>query len=104
MFKKGEPRPEGAGRKKGTPNRSTADIRAVAQSYGGEAVRTLVHVMRTGDVDQKVKAAALLLDRGFGRPAMTLAGDPEKPVEHRVHLIDEFTQRIAAMAGRLNDE
>jgi hypothetical protein len=34
------------GRKKGTPNKATAEIKAVAQEYGAEAIETLAEMMR----------------------------------------------------------
>lgn len=57
------------GRAKGTPNKSTKDIKAIAQPYGPEAVETLVSIMR--DVAQppaaRVAASKEVLDRGFGK-------------------------------------
>jgi hypothetical protein len=60
--------------------------------------------MMRGAPDPKVRlmAANSLLDRGYGKPAQTLQGDAEQPVEVNVAALDEFTQRIAAMAERVN--
>jgi hypothetical protein len=38
-------------------------------------------------------AANALLDRGYGKPAQSLTGDPEKP--NNVAVVDAFTPRIA---------
>lgn len=58
----------GSGRKKGTPNKATADIKALAQQYGPEAIMTLAKIMQTGDSDKaKTAAARELLDRGYGK-------------------------------------
>lgn len=57
------------GRKKGTPNKTTSEIRALAQEYGSEAIATLVNLMRQSD-DRKVQFAAAreVLSRGYGPP------------------------------------
>jgi hypothetical protein len=57
------------GRKKGTPNKTTSEIRALAQEYGPEAIRRLVSLMRQSD-DRKVQFAAVreILNRGYGPP------------------------------------
>jgi hypothetical protein len=90
------------GRAKGTPNKVTVEIRAIAQRYGQEAIAALVRVMRTTeDPKVKVMAANSLLDRAYGKPAQTLLGDPEQPLEVNTSALDDFTQRIAEMAGRL---
>jgi hypothetical protein len=56
------------GRAKGTPNKATADIRALAQEYTAEALEGLVTLMRSAQSEQaKVAAIKELLDRGHGR-------------------------------------
>jgi hypothetical protein len=96
-FQKGDPR---AGRKKGVPNKATAEIKSVAQLYGKEAIELLVSLMRGDDAEVALKAANALLDRAYGKPAQAIIGDPEKPLEHNVQVLDEFTRRIMAMADR----
>lgn len=65
---KGTPRPEGAGRKKGTPNKITADIKALAQEHGATAITILATILTTAESDQaKIAAAKELLDRGYGK-------------------------------------
>lgn len=60
--------PKSGGRKKGTVNKATADIKALAQQYGAEAIETLHLLMRTADSDQaKIAATKELLDRGYGK-------------------------------------
>lgn len=81
----------GAGRKKGSPNKATAAIRDAAQEYTDEALATLVEVMK--DAEQpgatRVGAANSILDRGHGKPAQALGGDPENPLElvHRIERV-----------------
>jgi hypothetical protein len=61
------------GRTKGTPNKATADIKAVAQVYTEEAVNALAVIMRTSESDAaKVAAIKELLDRGHGKPTQSV--------------------------------
>lgn len=61
--------PKTGGRQKGSPNKATADIKALAQEYGQAAVHTLAEIMQ--DVAQpsaaRVSAAKELMDRGYGK-------------------------------------
>lgn len=67
---------EGAGRKPGSLNKATADIREAAQVYTDEALQVLASVMR-GDFPAaaRVSAAQALLDRGHGKPAQSVELD-----------------------------
>jgi hypothetical protein len=61
------------GRKPGTPNKATAEIRDAAQRYTAEALRVLCDIMRTGASEQaRISAANSILDRGWGKPAQIL--------------------------------
>ncbi len=64
----GHPKPVNSGRKKGTPNKATAEIRGIAQKHGLKAVRRLVALMKSEDETISLKAATELLDRAYGRP------------------------------------
>jgi hypothetical protein len=62
------------GRIAGTPNRSTAEIKTVAQEYGPAAVKRLAELaglvagIRPAESEQaQVAASKEILDRGFGR-------------------------------------
>jgi hypothetical protein len=80
------------GRKKGTPNKATADIKALAQSYTNEAVMALAGIMRSSDSDAaRVAAVKELLDRGHGKvPQAHVGGDPDsQPIRvTRIELVD----------------
>ena len=57
------------GRRRGTPNRATAEIRAHAQQYTVEALEGLAQIARTSQSDAaRVAAWNALLDRGHGKP------------------------------------
>jgi len=56
--------------------RIPADIRSLCRSYTDEAVRSLAAIMRNGDKDAtRVQAAAILLDRGWGRAPQSHADE-----------------------------
>ncbi len=69
------------GRKKGTPNKTTAEIKALAQEQGPAAIKKLVALLDSDDERTRLAAIKELLDRGYGRPAQTIGGDLDKPVE-----------------------
>ena len=69
------------GRKKGTPNKATADIKAIAQKYTAEAVRTLAKLMRDSESDAaRVGAIKEILDRGHGKSAQAMTGADGGPI------------------------
>jgi hypothetical protein len=71
------------GRARGTPNRATADIKALAQPYGAPAVAELARLAGLTDAPgaqhEATRVAALreLLDRGFGKATQHIAGDSD---------------------------
>lgn len=65
---KGVERPPGAGRKKGTPNRATRDVREAAQKHTAKALKTLVQLLADPDSRVQATAARELLDRAHGKP------------------------------------
>ncbi|MFZ1009341.1 MAG: hypothetical protein WAN65_21040 [Candidatus Sulfotelmatobacter sp.] len=60
----------GGGSRKGVPNRANQDVRALAQEYTVDAVKTLAQVMLNSKAQPaaRVIAANALLDRGYGKP------------------------------------
>ncbi len=61
------------GRRKGTPNKVTAEIRDAAQQYTVEALGGLAEIARNGDSDAaRVAAWKAILDRGHGRPVVSI--------------------------------
>src|SRR5262245_40976231 len=75
-FVKGEPRPPGAGRKKGAPNKATASIRELAQKHAPEAMGELIRLARHARSEMtRVCAIREILDRGYGKSKATLEGE-----------------------------
>ncbi|MGZ0105197.1 hypothetical protein [Achromobacter sp. KK8] len=71
------------GRKKGVPNKATAEIKALAQQHGPEAIATLVSIMKGTKQPPaaRVAAAKELLDRAYGKSVQPIeGGDPDKPI------------------------
>ena len=67
-------RPKTGGRVAGTPNRATADVKAVAATYTTAALETLAAIMQdaTAPHSARVSAANALLDRAVGKPRQEL--------------------------------
>lgn len=79
--------PKTGGRKKGVPNKATAEIKSVAQKYGKDAVERLAHLMKKAESEQaQVAACKELLDRGYGKAPQAITGDGGGPVETKVIL------------------
>lgn len=86
MAAKGGVRP-GAGRPKGVPNKTTIELKGMAQEYTQQALQTLAHVMVNGESEQaRVGAANALLDRGYGRPSQAL--DVTADVKSAINVIE----------------
>ncbi|WP_454911130.1 hypothetical protein [Stutzerimonas chloritidismutans] len=65
---------EGAGRPAGRRNKVTADIKEIAQSFGEEAIKSLVEIVRDGEAPHAARVSAVkeLLDRGYGKAKQAL--------------------------------
>lgn len=69
------------GRVAGTPNKATAEIKAIARQHAPEAIEALVNVIRSTDSDAaRVSAIKELLDRGYGKSTQYIGGDEENPL------------------------
>lgn len=103
----GHAKPPGSGRKPGTPNKSTKEIRAIAQKHGSKAVRELVNLMTKSDNEvTRLKAAVELLDRGYGRPTSTteLTGADGGPIETKDVTPMERARRIGNALRKAAEE
>lgn len=96
--------PKTGGRKIGTPNKATSDIKALAQQYSEEAVNSLVEIMRDGSAPHasRVAAAKDILDRGHGKATQPIAGDADRPP---VGVVPSLTcEEFEAITRKLIDE
>jgi hypothetical protein len=64
------------GRKKGTPNKATAEIKALAQLHAEAAMKELAR-LATGAESEAARVAAIkeLFDRGFGKATQHVEAD-----------------------------
>jgi hypothetical protein len=74
--KKGGKRP-GSGRKAGSHNKITLDLKNKALEYSEEALSVFVELMRSETVsaDVRLRAASCLLDRSHGKPTLHIQGE-----------------------------
>lgn len=75
---------DGAGRPAGAVNKIAADVRALAQEYGKEAIIELATLMTTSESHAaRIAAAKELLDRGYGKAiqGVELTGSDGGPVQ-----------------------
>lgn len=77
--------PKTGGRQKGSPNKLTADIKVLAQSFGEEAIKGLIEIARDGEAPHAARVAAIkeVLDRGYGKAkqGIEMTGENGGPVE-----------------------
>ena len=64
---KGSEKTAGSGRVKGTPNKATADIKALLRVHGEMFVEELVKLCTHTDPNIRHKALKLAFDRGYGQ-------------------------------------
>jgi len=74
-FKKGDPRPPGAGRKKGSPNKTGFDVKAALRLHGPELAAELVRLaLHAKNEATRTLAIRECLDRMLGKPTIPLEG------------------------------
>lgn len=73
--------PRGRGRPKGSLNKSTADIKALAQVHAPKAMRELARLAENAESEAaRVAAIKELFDRGFGKASQLIGSDPDAPL------------------------
>ncbi len=74
----------GAGRRKGTPNKATADVKEAASVYSSDAVAVLAEIMRSPEYPAaaRVSAANALLDRAHGKPTRLSLANQGKSISN----------------------
>ncbi len=79
--------PKTGGRKKGTPNKATADVKALAQQYAPAALKELARLSSEAESEQaRVSACREILDRAYGKAPQAVTGEGGGPVGFRVVL------------------
>lgn len=85
ISKHGGRRP-GSGRKKGSPNKATIDLKTKAGEYSEEAILTFVEVMRDPETPHsvRVQAADKLLDRSHGKATIFVDANMSSKVDQEL--------------------
>ena len=77
------------GRKKGTPNKISTEIREAARRYGREALQLHVKLMRASkNEDVRQRSANVILDRAYDKPAQPIANEDDNPFELLMQHLD----------------
>lgn len=77
------------GRVAGTPNKATADIKALAGEYTGAAIAELARLAKNAESEAaRVAAIKELLDRGHGKAAQAVELSGKVTVSHEQALAD----------------
>ena len=73
---------EGAGRKAGVPNKSTAHMRELAGKHAGEAIATLVDIMTdtANPAAARVSASKEIIERGYGKTGHVVSLQLDTPL------------------------
>lgn len=78
------------GRVAGTPNKVTADVKAVAGQYSTEALEILIGIARASESDAaRVSAIKEILDRAHGKAPQAIVGSDSDP-SIKMHNVIEF--------------
>lgn len=103
--KPGTPRDMRTGRKKGTPNKATAEVKSLARKYGAEMIDVLAEIAMDGKKNEssRVAAAKELLDRGYGRSIQMISGPDEGPIQveatNTLDVSSLTTEQLRALAS-----
>ena len=102
------------GRKKSTPNKAprkarrkmpskpTSDIKTMARFYAPAAIQELARLSVEAQSEAaRVSAIDRLLDRAYGRPNGTIAGNREKPLEMIVGVSASLNAKLDRIARSL---
>ncbi len=95
----------GAGRKRGVPNKATAEVKALAQSYTAQAIETLAEIMSDRSAPKAARVAAIkeMLDRAHGKSiqGVELSGKNGGPMRSVSMSLDEYERVAEEMAAKV---
>lgn len=86
------------GRKAGTPNKATADVKALARAHGPAAINELARLAKDAESEQaRVSACREILDRAYGKAMQPteISGPDGGPIETKQMSGDELAREVA---------
>jgi len=87
-FKKGDPRHPGAGRKKGSANKTGYDVKAALRLHGPELAAELVRLaLRAKNEATRTLAIRECFDRMLGKPTIALEGQLTYGISHELETL-----------------
>ncbi len=97
---------EGAGRKKGVPNKVTVELGEAAREYTADCLEILVEIAHNGQSENaRLQAVSQLLDRGHGRPKANVEINPEGAAAFSLTVSatrERLQERLARIASTAN--
>ncbi len=92
------------GRKKGTPNKVDADIKAAFREHAPKLAAALIKLTKSEDENVRLKALQICLDRGYGKATQHI--EAEISVYDSLDFDDNLTflEALDALAADANDE
>lgn len=77
------------GRKPGSRNKATAEVKELARNYAPEAFASLVQIAKSGSSEAaRVAAIREILDRAYGKAPQAITGDGDGgPVKHVLEVL-----------------
>ncbi len=93
------------GRQKGTPNKATAQVRAVALDHAPSALAELAR-LATGAENEATRVAACreILDRAYGKPKQEVDIEHTGEIAHISAVVSQLDSFVAFSAGRPEDQ
>lgn len=105
-------RPKYGGRRAGTPNKATREIKDLAQKYAPAAMKELARLASKAESETaRVAAIKELFDRGFGRPSQAVQHsgavgtyDLSKATDEELERLESVLRSIAVSSGNPSGE
>lgn len=93
--------PKTGGRRKGSVNKTTSEVRTLAQQHGAAVIERLAHLALHGETEQvQVAACKEILDRGYGKSLTPVAASIMTPKS----LTGMSDDELRALLGSIDSE
>lgn len=95
-------RPKYGGRRAGTPNKATGEIKALARVHGPAMITELARLAKKAESEQaRVSAIGMLLDRAYGKPAQAVKHSGSVGTYDLTKVSDADLDRLETILGPL---